>query len=218
MVTTRLLDLASTLPNSNSFGMKLLDEDGSWELLSKIVFGEKGCCPLELDEIGKMISKNCKGLSLSIVVVGGLLAKSKHTREFWEYIMENLNASVNLEDDERYLKILYMSYKQLLVHLKSYFLYTGVYPEDELIKISKPIKFWIAEGFLRPVSGKNLEEIAKEYLNDLIGRNLLLIDDLDSIGNMKYCKIHDLLRDLCLREAKKERFYNTLSDNEAINV
>ncbi|XP_057810295.1 putative late blight resistance protein homolog R1B-16 [Salvia miltiorrhiza] len=175
VVTTRLSDMASTLPNSNILGMELLDEAHSWELLSKTVFGKEGC-PLELEEIGKKIGKSCKGLPLSIVVVGGLLAKSKHTRECWEDIGENLNASVlNLEDDERCLKILYMSYKQLPIHLKPCFLYMGVFPEDEEIAISGLIKYWVAEGFLKaPVSGKSLEEIAKEYLKDLVGRNLVL--------------------------------------------
>ncbi|XP_057812502.1 putative late blight resistance protein homolog R1B-16 [Salvia miltiorrhiza] len=215
VVTTRLSDLASTLPNSDIIEMKLLDEAESWELLSKTVFGKEGCA-LELEEIGKKIGKCCKGLPLSIVVVGGLLAKSKHTRECWEEIGENLNASVNLEDDERCLKILYMSYKQLPIHLKPCFLYMGVFAEDKVILISEVIKYWVAEGFLKALSGKSLEEIAKEYLKNLIGRNLVLRGTNEQ--GEKFCQIHDLLRDLCLREAEKERFYNSVSDNAAISV
>ncbi|XP_057812499.1 putative late blight resistance protein homolog R1B-17 [Salvia miltiorrhiza] len=215
VVTTRLSDLASTLPNSNSVEMKLLDEANSWDLLSKTVFGKKGC-PLELEEIGKEIGKSCKGLPLSIVVVGGLLAKSKHERECWEEIGENLNASVNLEDDEHCLKILYMSYKQLPIHLKPCFLYMGVFPEDKAIVISYLIKCWVAEGFVKAVSGKSLEEITKGYLKDLIGTNLVL-RSTNFLGK-KCCQIHDLLRDLCLREAQKERFYNIASDHVAISV
>ncbi|XP_057763658.1 late blight resistance protein R1-A-like [Salvia miltiorrhiza] len=216
VVTTRLSALASKLPNSDSLGMKLLDEAESWELLSKTVFREEGC-PLELEEIGKKIGKSCKGLPLSIVVVGGLLAKSKHERECWEEIGENLNASViNLEDDEHCLKILYMSYKQLPIHLKPCFLYMGVFPEDREILISDIIKYWVAEGFVKAVSGKSLEEIAKEYLKNLIARNLVLKES--NYWGRKWCKIHDLLRDLCLREAEKERFYNTASDNDVIGA
>ncbi|XP_057763788.1 putative late blight resistance protein homolog R1A-10 isoform X1 [Salvia miltiorrhiza] len=216
VVTTRLSDLASKLSNSDIIGMKLLDEAESWELLSKTVFGKEGC-PLELEEIGKKIGKSCKGLPLSIVVVGGLLAKSKRERECWEEIGENLNASVNLDDDERCLKVLYMSYKQLPTHLKPCFLYMGAFPEDEEIVISDLIKYWVAEGFVKAVSGKSLEEIAKEYLKDLIGRYLVLSSTTRKWGK-KWCQIHDLLRDLCLREAEKERFYNRASDNVGINV
>ena len=215
VVTTRLSNLASELPGSNSIEMELLDEAASWDLLSKTVFGEKGC-PIELVKIGKKIGKSCKGLPLSIVVVGGLLAKSKHTRGFWQYIEENLNAIVNLEDDERCLKILHLSYKELPVHLKPCFLYMGVFSEDEVICISRLAKLWVAEGFLKPISGKSFEEIAKEYLKDLIGRNLISIHKMGSTGNIKSCKIHDLLRDLCLRQAQKERF-QTASPHRMVN-
>ncbi|XP_057771141.1 putative late blight resistance protein homolog R1B-16 isoform X3 [Salvia miltiorrhiza] len=206
VVTTRLSNLASTLPNSDSIRTELLDEANSWELLSKTVFGEKKC-PLELEQVGKKIGKSCRGLPLSIVVVGGLLAKSEHTTEYWEYIEENLNSIVNLEDDERCLKLLHLSYKQLPIYLKPCFLYMGTFPEDASISTAWLMKLWVAEGFLKPVTGKSLEEVAQEYFKDLCDRNLVLIHKIGIMGNIKHCKIHDLLRDLCLREAQKERFY-----------
>ncbi|KAL1551736.1 putative late blight resistance protein R1A-10 isoform X1 [Salvia divinorum] len=215
VVTTRLSNLASELPGSSSLEMELLDEAASRDLLSKTVFGEKGC-PLELVMIGKKIARSCKGLPLSIVVVGGLLAKSKHTRQFWQYIEENLNAIVNLEDDERCLKILHLSYKELPVHLKPCFLYMGAFSENAVIRASRLVKLWVAEGFLKPMSGKSFEEIAKEYLKDLIGRNLILIHEMGSTGSIKSCRIHDLLRDLCLRQAQKERFH-TASPHRIVN-
>ncbi|XP_047954023.1 putative late blight resistance protein homolog R1A-10 [Salvia hispanica] len=132
VVTTRLSNLCSDLSNSNNLEIGLLDEVDSWELLSKTVFGEEGCPP-ELVEIGKRIGKGCKGLPLSIVVIGGLLSKSNHTREFWESIEENINSVVRSEDDERCFRTLHMSYKQLPVHLKPCFLYMGVFGEDKVI-------------------------------------------------------------------------------------
>ncbi|KAL8458537.1 hypothetical protein ACS0TY_036165 [Phlomoides rotata] len=171
----------------------------------------EGSCPLELEEIGKEIVENCRGLPLSIVVVGGLLARSKQTREYWEYIAKNLNSIVNLEEDEHCLKVLHMSYNHLPVHLKPCFLYMGVFSEDKKIPVSKLIRLWVAEGFLKPCSdGKSLEEIAKEYLIELIDRNMVLVHQLGCIGNIKNCHIHDLLRDLCLREAEKQRFINVI--------
>ncbi|KAL6524482.1 hypothetical protein OROHE_016153 [Orobanche hederae] len=208
IITTRLTTLALALPNSNSLGMKPLDEDDSWDLLSKTVFGEKGCCPPEFEKIGKKIGNSCRGLPLSIVVIGGLLAKSEHSIEYWENMEENLNAIVNSDDDESCLKILYMSYKQLPVHLKPCFLYMGIYREDHVIRIPELVKLWVAEGFLKPVSGKSLEDVARVYLKDLVYRNLILIHKLGKTESIKECKVHDLLRDLCLREAEKQGFYN----------
>ncbi|KAL6508866.1 hypothetical protein OROHE_021425 [Orobanche hederae] len=215
VITTRLTTLASVLPIFNGIGMKLLDENYSWDLLSNTVFGENGCCPSEFEKIGKKIGRRCKGLPLSIVVVGGLLAKSEQRIEYWEYVEENLNAIVNLEDEECCLKTLYMSYKQLPVHLKPCFLYMGIYCEDHEICISDHVRLWVAEGFLKPISGERLEDVARVYLKDLIDRNLVLIHKLGSIGSIKYCKVHDLLRDLCLREAQKEGFYTIYPGHEA---
>ncbi|KAK6148791.1 hypothetical protein DH2020_016316 [Rehmannia glutinosa] len=209
LITTRLSNLASELSGSHGHEMNFLDEEKSWDLLRKHVFGEESF-PLELEETGKKIAKSCKGLPLSIVVVGGFLAKSQKTRAYWEYVAENLNSIVNLEDDKRCLKILYMSYKQLPVHLKPCFLYMGVFPEDARIRVSRLIKLWVAEGFLKPVHGKSLEMVAEEYLEDLIHRNLILVSKLGSTGKIKFCNIHDLLRDLCLSEAQRERFLSVV--------
>ncbi|KAL6534634.1 hypothetical protein OROGR_013309 [Orobanche gracilis] len=210
MLTTRLSNLASAVADvSNIIEMDFLDEDNSWDLFCKTVFGEEeGCqCPFELQDIGKKIVEKCKGLPLSIIVIGGLVSKSERTREYWEFIGENLSAVVNLEDDERCLKILHMSYARLPVHLKPCFLYMGVFSEDSVIRVSMLVKLWVSEGFLKPTKDKSSETVAEECLKDLIDRNLVIVHKLGSTGSVKFCNIHDLLRDLCLREAGKERFY-----------
>ncbi|KAG8379665.1 hypothetical protein BUALT_Bualt07G0112700 [Buddleja alternifolia] len=44
------------------------------------------------------------------------------------------------------------------------------------------------------------------YLKDLIDRNLVLVSGRGRTRKMKTCIIHDVLRDLCLKEAQKENF------------
>ncbi|KAG8362961.1 hypothetical protein BUALT_BualtUnG0018100 [Buddleja alternifolia] len=157
MITTRLSKLAYDLTVSRGIEINLLDEGESWNLLRQKVFGEE-CCPPRLEGIGKKIATSCKGLPLSISVIGGLLAKSQRTLQYWEYIAKNLNTIVNLEDDSRCLEILSMSYFNLPVYLKPCFLYMGVFSENQEIRVSSLIKLWVAEGFLKPISGKCLEE------------------------------------------------------------
>ncbi|KAG8378875.1 hypothetical protein BUALT_Bualt07G0030100 [Buddleja alternifolia] len=84
MVTTRLKDVAASLGSHNTYTMDFLDEDNSWNLLCEKAFTQ-GSSP-DLEEIGKKIAKGCKGLPLAIVVIGGLLAKSNMTREYWEFV------------------------------------------------------------------------------------------------------------------------------------
>ncbi|XP_047951696.1 putative late blight resistance protein homolog R1A-10 [Salvia hispanica] len=207
MVTTRLSNLGSQLDNYDGLKMKFLDEGSSWNLFCKI---EGKSCPSGLEKIGKNIVYSCRGLPLSIVVMGGLLGKQEQTKKCWESIKGNINSLVNLEDDNRCLKILKLSCNHLPVYLKLCFLYMGAYEEDYRIRISRIIKLWVSEGFLKPTRGKSLETIAKDYLDELVERNLILVHDLGKTGNMKSLKMHDLLRDLCLREAEKERFYHVV--------
>ncbi|XP_042032508.1 putative late blight resistance protein homolog R1A-3 [Salvia splendens] len=79
-------------------------------------------------------------------------------------------------------------------------------------------QLWMSEGFLKPRSGKCLETLAQEYFKELVDRNLVLVDELGSTGNVKYCKTHDLLRDLCLKEAEKERFYHVVRDDPPASI
>ncbi|KAL8538761.1 hypothetical protein ACS0TY_000680 [Phlomoides rotata] len=205
MITTRLSDLAFKLSDSHDLQMQFLDMDKSWDLLCEIVFGKLDC-PSELEEIGKEIARNCRGLPLSITVIGGLLKKSKGGRAHWEYTLQNLNSLINLEEGEYCLQILRTSYKELPIHLKPCFLYMGVFPEDMEINVSHLIKLWVSEGILKPNDERSLEEVAKVYLNELIDRNLILVAKLSWTGEAKICKIHDLLRDVCLREAQNQKF------------
>ncbi|KAL8538759.1 hypothetical protein ACS0TY_000678 [Phlomoides rotata] len=205
MITTRLSNLAFKLSDSHVLQMQFLDMDKSWDLLCEIVFGKLDC-PSELEKIGKEIARNCRGLPLSITVIGGLLKKSKGGRAHWEYTLQNLNSLINLEEGEYCLQILRTSYKELPIHLKPCFLYMGVFPEDMEINVSHLIKLWVSEGILKPNDERSLEEVAKVYLNELIDRNLILVAKVSWTGEANICKIHDLLRDVCLREAQNQKF------------
>ncbi|KAL8551054.1 hypothetical protein ACS0TY_000220 [Phlomoides rotata] len=210
MITTRLSNMAFDLSDSQVIEIDFLDEDESWNLLCEIVFGKKLDCPSELENIGMEIARNCRGLPLSIVVIGGFLKKSNRTQAHWEDTLQNLNSLINLEHGEYCLQILRMSYKELPIHLKPCFLYMGVFREDYEFHVSYLIKLWVAEGILRPAADKRLEEIAEECIQELIDRNLILVYDYRWNEEAKVCKIHDLLRDLCIREAKKQSFLRVL--------
>ncbi|KAL7139690.1 hypothetical protein ABFS83_09G070400 [Erythranthe nasuta] len=64
----------------------------------------------------------------------------------------------------------------------------------------------LLKRFVKPISGKSLEVVSREYLDDLCDRNLILVHKRGSNGKLKFCNIHDLLREVCLREAEKEKF------------
>ncbi|KAL3512862.1 hypothetical protein ACH5RR_025579 [Cinchona calisaya] len=203
IVTSRQNDVAFYVNPENPHHINLLNEVDSWKLLCDKVFWEERC-PTEVEDIGKKIAAKCQGLPLAIVVVAGYLLKISRTRAYWENVANSV-ASYVTGDPQQCLDIIALSYNNLPHHLKASFLYFGAFPEDSEIPASRLIKLWMAEGFLKQVEGKSLEEVADDCLVDLINRNLILVRRR-SYGRIKTCLIHDLLRDFCLRAAQKEKF------------
>ncbi|KAL8056618.1 hypothetical protein ABFX02_04G130500 [Erythranthe guttata] len=204
LVTTRLMKLAVDIGSCSPYQLNLLDISQSWDLLREKIFAEE-CCPDELEGTGKSIAKKCNGLPLALVVIAGVLAKSK-TEEHWVSIEKDVTSAVNNQDDESCMKILLLSYNNLPIHLKPCFLYFAVFPEDHIINAERLVRLWVAEGFVRQCGHKSLEEIGEEYLEDLIDRNLILVDLRSIMGEVIDCNIHDVLSNLCRKEAQKENF------------
>ncbi|XP_047251347.1 putative late blight resistance protein homolog R1B-16 [Capsicum annuum] len=55
---------------------------------------------------------------------------------------------------------------------------------------------------------KTFENYAEECLEDLVNRNLAIVKQRRSNGRVKSCVVHDLLRDIGLREAQRENFFH----------
>lgn len=143
------------------------------------------------------------------MVIGGLLAKSDKTMELWRHVAENLISIINSEENEKCLQILSLSYNSLPIHLKPCFLYFALVPVSR-IHIFNLIKIWVSEGFLKPIRTKSLEEAADEYITELVDRNLIFVCKQGILGRFRQYSIHDLLRDLCLREAEKVDFCSVI--------
>ncbi|XP_057782210.1 putative late blight resistance protein homolog R1A-10 [Salvia miltiorrhiza] len=210
LITSRLPSVASCLDSGSPLHhMQCLNEDESWNLLGQKAFGEEDC-PLELESIGREIATSCRGLPLAIVVIGGLLYKDIQI-EIWRDVAEKLKKS-QLKDikEEPCLEILGLSYNHLPHHLRPCFLYMAVLPRDCEIPVSRLINLWVAEGFLAPYASKTLEEVGEGYLKDLIDKNLISVSKRSCNGKMKTCSIHDLLRDVCVQNASKEKFLHVV--------
>ncbi|KAL0402618.1 UNVERIFIED_CONTAM: Disease resistance protein RPP13 [Sesamum latifolium] len=205
IITTRLQDVAAYADSSSPLHeMRFMDVDQSWILLRQKVFNEQHCPP-ELESTGKMIARSCKGLPLAIVVIAGILSTVSQTQASWEDIAEKVNLTVSTNDGQ-FARILSLSYTHLPHHLRPFFLYMGCFPEDYEIHVSKLFHLWMAEGFMKPSVSKSFEERAEVYLEDLVKRSLVLVTRRKSTGQIKSCSVHDLVRDLCIRKARKEKF------------
>ncbi|KAH7521273.1 hypothetical protein FEM48_Zijuj07G0015500 [Ziziphus jujuba var. spinosa] len=91
LITSRVKEVAlSSSSQTPPYSLSYLDNKTSFELFSKKVFqGEN--CPPHLETLAMKIVESCKGLPLSIVVLGGLLANKEKSYETWSKLIGNIN-------------------------------------------------------------------------------------------------------------------------------
>ncbi|KAM5553232.1 hypothetical protein ABKV19_025455 [Rosa sericea] len=237
LLTTRNEQVASHA-DENGFHHRPppLTESESWKLFEKIAMsGRKAGIDAEvytkMEELGKEMVHHCRGLPLAVIVLAGLLAR-KNTIKDWVTIRENVGVYISRgfgrqEEEHAYVSwVLALSYEDLPYHLKPCFLYLGHFPEDYEINVKILTKLWIAEGFIsltkqRQSSGETMEDVAYNWLNELVERCVIQVAERSStFENIKTCRMHDLLRDLCLWKAEEENFLQLVKGshkNEAMH-
>jgi len=207
LITSRINEVALHASPTPLYFLQFLNKDESWELLRKKVFRGRECPP-ELEMLGRQIAEVCHGLPLSIVALGGLLANKEKTHLTWSKVIADVNWYLTECKD-----ILALSYTYLPRRLKPCFLYIGGYPEDFEIPARELIKLWIAEGFIQHTGRRNIEDVADDYLEELIDRNLIQVATRRSDEGAKTCRIHDLLRDICITKSAEEKFLYVARDD-----
>uniref|UniRef100_A0A7N1A6Z5 NB-ARC domain-containing protein n=1 Tax=Kalanchoe fedtschenkoi TaxID=63787 RepID=A0A7N1A6Z5_KALFE len=213
--TENVANVAST--DTTTYHLNPLGEADSWSLFcKKALKGEK--CPPNLEATGKGIVSKCKGLPLAIIVLGSFLseAEPKPSFKYWSKILGD--TSWHPDSDNDCSKILLLSYRNLQPHLRMCFLYVGAFQEDFEIQAKDLCLLWVAEGFVKVRRTELEEDVAEDYLIKLADRNLIMISKRKSDGSIKSCRIHDLLRDLCIKEAEKCNFFEVNVDRASQNV
>ncbi|KAK8537850.1 hypothetical protein V6N13_096350 [Hibiscus sabdariffa] len=209
LLTTRNSDVASTScaeSEDKVFMVEPLSPDESWTLFCKKCF-LKDSCPAELESHSRRILEKCEGLPLAIAAISGVLATKRRTVAEWEMVYCGLGAE--MEDNSRlvnFKEVLLLSFNDLPYHLKSCFLYLSLFPGNHLIENMRLIRLWIAEGFVKAKEGKTQEEVAEDYLNELLNRSMIQVAGTANDGRIKTCRIHDLLREIIISNARDQNF------------
>ncbi|KAF8364591.1 hypothetical protein HHK36_033437 [Tetracentron sinense] len=124
----------------------------------------------------------------------------------WSKVVQSASWVLN-QDSNQCAKVLALSYADFPYYLKSCFLYFGLFPEDAEIRADRLIRLWIAEGFVQQRGEEMMEDVAEDYLEELIHRSLIQVGQRRRFdGGVETCRIHDLLRDLAISEAKQDKF------------
>ncbi|CAI9118040.1 OLC1v1019545C1 [Oldenlandia corymbosa var. corymbosa] len=209
------------------YELKCLSETEGWELLQKIAFSS-GTTDFEtvpsFKDIGRELVSKCGGLPLAISVLGGIL-KHKDSLADWEIVNRHIGLYLhNMEDNGEtdggsVGRVLSLSYDELPYHLKLCFLYLGCFKEDEEIRADHLYLLWMAEGFVlskHRTNGETLLDVAKRYLNELGQRSMvqLKVDEFSLNKRFHSCRLHDIMRDLCLEKGREEEFVKIINPKE----
>ncbi|CBI17182.3 unnamed protein product, partial [Vitis vinifera] len=118
------------------------------------------------DSIGKEIVKKCGRLPLVAKALGGLLRNK-------------------VLDSE-------LSYYHLPAHLKPCFAYCSIFPKGYELDKENLVLLWMAEGFVQQKQKKQIEDIGREYFDELFSRSFFQ----KSCSNASSFVMHDLINDL----------------------
>ncbi|XP_073312248.1 putative disease resistance protein At1g50180 [Primulina huaijiensis] len=213
LVTTRNQRVADT---AGLFVHRLdfLTDDESWDLLQKIALPihQSEAYSKQFEATGRQLVRKCGCLPLAVSVVGGILRGQQNPGD-WNKVLENMDSYLKHgkgvdATDKRVEQVLNLSYNVLPYYLKLCFLYLGCFREDEDIEVDDVYLIWMAEGLISSDhQGRNetLRDVAERYLNELASKCMVQVKM--NIDGYKSCRLHDLVRDLCLSKGKEEQFF-----------
>ncbi|KAG6731270.1 hypothetical protein I3842_01G120700 [Carya illinoinensis] len=219
ILTTRNADVASTSSGVESearvYNLKSLSPVESWDLFCKKTF-QGNACPTYLKDICQYTLRKCEGLPLAIVAISGVLASKDRRRiDEWDMVGRSLGDEIESNDKLQDLKkILSLSFNDLPCYLKDCFLYLSIFPEDYWIKKMRVIRLWIAEGLIEAKEGKTLEDVAEDYLNELLNRGLLQVASIS--GRVKTYRVHDVLREIIVSKSRDQNFTTIAKDQNVM--
>ncbi|XP_057765393.1 disease resistance protein RPM1-like [Salvia miltiorrhiza] len=216
IVTTRYSNLSSIDHVCSLPGLESLDE---WKLFRRRAF-PNGQCPAALKEISNKILTRCEGLPLAIVAVAGALEQKPQSLHEWERFHYDLGSGSRSSSSLFPINnALQRSYMDLSSSLKCCFLYMSIFPEDHSVERRRFIRLWVAERFAVTTDDQTAEEVAEDYLNQLIHRNLLNVCSWDIDGRPRNCRVLNLVLKFIIRKCKEESFSSIFSkDNTNQNL
>ncbi|XP_059664775.1 probable disease resistance protein At4g27220 isoform X2 [Cornus florida] len=156
-----------------------------------------------LNAVATQVAKECQGLPIAIVTVGRAL-RGKSLDE-WEEAAQQLRVSqpVDIEGvDKKVYKCLELSYDYLVSkETKWCFLFCSLFPEDYVIDLEDLCRYMGGQGLFKDVDTiEKSRRKVRTITNNLKASGLLLSHDGE-----QYVRMHDVVRDVALQIASKEK-------------
>jgi hypothetical protein len=180
----------------------------------------------EMEKLGIEMVGHCKGLPLGIIVLGGILVNKRHLVD-WKNVHRNIKSVIRRGESREkehggVSQILELSYSDLPYYLKPCFLYLSKFREDADMDAEGLYQLWMAESMVMSNGkgeGETMMDVAESYLGELAQRTMVQVQLNDGQGyefkKFNSCRMHDMMRELCLSKAKEEDFFQTVDlENE----
>ncbi|XP_047043836.1 disease resistance protein Pik-2-like [Lolium rigidum] len=220
IITTREKNVAEhcSRDDTNMFSLEGLTDNDALDLFTKKVLKdntEQICFVPAMMKQAKIILKKCGGLPLAISTIGGFLATKPKTAIEWRMMNDRISAELEINPELRTIKtVLMRSYDGLPYYLKSAFLYLSIFQEDQVIRLDRLVRRWIAEGYSRDIHGITAEQLGHRYFEELLDRSMILPGEDANDYNCKInsCQLHDIIREICISKAREQNLVFKLED------
>ncbi|KAL1544311.1 putative disease resistance protein RF9 isoform X2 [Salvia divinorum] len=67
---------------------------------------------------------------------------------------------------------------------------------NSTIRAKRLLNVWVGQGLIQQEGSRTVDEIARGYLNELINRNMVQVEDVIIGDRVQNCRLHDLIREL----------------------
>ncbi|CAI9269503.1 unnamed protein product [Lactuca saligna] len=201
IVTTRSTRVASVMDSQQTYPLGVLSNEDALSLFAQQALGEKNFDKHPtLKLLGEGMVHKCGRLPLALKTLGRVLKENRNGNK-WEELLKS--EIWDIDDGNKILPALKLSYYHLPPHLKQLFAYCSLIPKDYVFDKNKLILLWVAEGFLSQSKGnKSMECLGHEYFEELESRSFF---QHSTDGKLGYT-MHDLINDLATSVAGEFSF------------
>ncbi|XP_037403778.1 uncharacterized protein LOC119266638 [Triticum dicoccoides] len=218
ITTTRIVSVSKACrlhANGSVYQMESLSGDNSKKLLYARIFGSVSRGPHEFEQVSIDMLKKCGGVPLAIITMASVLAGDPQTKtkDAWHALLNSIGRgheeNIGWKDMRRTLSY---SYYDLPLYLKTCLLYLSTFPVSHPIEKQRLLKKMIVEGIVKLSQDKfrseefSLEELASQYLDELVNRNVIHPLECSSNGVVITYHIHPMMHDTLKAIAIEQKF------------
>ncbi|KAF7075789.1 hypothetical protein CFC21_080537 [Triticum aestivum] len=208
VLTTRSRKVCGQMEVRKNIKVVCLQEDEAWQLFKEKVGHETFSYNPRIEDLGKELVKEMKGLPLALVTIGKTMYAKTDTAK-WEYAIEYMKQSWYVKDDPldmervvfRQVKFSFDSLRNNI--LRKCFLTCALWPEDQKIPREMLARCWIGLGLVDEPEIKSSYITAYNLMGELSAACLLeedhgIIMYNEYLEMHDYVKMHDVVRDMAL--------------------